>query len=1141
MIAGLSGSLVSRQFAEHGLEAAFGGRLGEGDRDRGRRELRAWGRARASLLGPASSLRTLLDRGAAPLMAILGYEIGGLEGGVGDGSAHVPLAAPGGASAGLLVCPWGVDPDRLWRDAVREGIRLDARWSFVFNGVSLRLVDAARTFARRHVEIDLDLAAGDDRLFAVLWGALHARALAPAPGPAGLGPALADLIVEASDAHRARVRASLGEGVRSSILELLNAAVPRRRRTGGLPVLAAGPALLEQALVVIYRILFLLFAEARGLVPVWHPLYRGSYSVHTLARQAGRNPDARGLWEALEAITRLAGRGCEAGDLKVTPFNGRLFSRSATVGLDDRPRRRRRRRRAPDPRDRSLGRVLVTLTTRKTGDAGRERISYADLGVEQLGAVYERVLDYAPAQDEAGIRLEPAGRRKCTGSFYTPRALTRYLVRRTLHPLVEGATPQAILSLRVLDPAMGSGAFLVEACRYLASAYEAALVRAGERSAGDITPEDRAGFRRAVAQRCLYGVDRNRMAVQLGRLSLWLATLAADRPLTFLDHNLRAGDSLVGASVEDMLRQPPPTGGGAKAGRLPLFDATALEAAVGRTIAPRARIATEPGDDLPAVRAKERLHAGLTSDRAPLARWRSIADLWCAAAFWPARSRPPRAGEFWALADRLLGRHSALAASLAAPRLAEAWRIATARGFFHWRLEFPEAFHDESGVALSRPGFDAVIGNPPWEMLRVDHGPAAGRSEARDEAAGLKRFVRSSGLYRLVGDGHANLYQLFLERALALARRGGRVGLVLPFGLAIDRGSAALRGALLAGCDTDSVVSFDNREAVFPIHRSYRFLLVTTTVGGETGGARCRFGERSADALDSLPEAGGDGRAFPIRLSRAGIERIGGAGLVVPELRGPIDLAIAEKASALARPLGDAAGWGARFGRELNATDDREHFGPPGSGLPIIEGKLIRPFAVDVAGARRSVPAATAGRLLDRARTFGRARLAFRDVASATNERSLIAAILPAGVVTTHTLVCLKTPLDASDERVLCALLNSLAVNYLVRQRMGTHVTATIAEALPVPRPAWGTAAYAALDECAARLAAAPGDGAAEARLEATAASLYELTADEMAHVLATFPLVEVARREAAMAEYGRKSRPGGRELALSWFRQSAP
>src|SRR4029079_4788838 len=148
-----------------------------------------------------------------------------------------------------------------------------------------------------------------------------------------------------------------------------------------------------------------------------------------------------------------------------------------------------------------------------------------------------------------------------------------FMVRRALAPLVHERGPEEILALRVVDPAMGSGAFLVAACRYLASAYEAALIRSSGLSASDCDEHDRAGFRRAVAQRCLFGVDINPMAVQLGRLSLWLATLPRGRPLPFFDHHLRAPNSLAGASLEDILRQPP-SGSGLRrrAAHLPLFD-----------------------------------------------------------------------------------------------------------------------------------------------------------------------------------------------------------------------------------------------------------------------------------------------------------------------------------------------------------------------------------------------------------------------------------------------------------------------------------------------------------------------------------------------------------------------------------------
>jgi type I restriction-modification system DNA methylase subunit len=242
------------------------------------------------------------------------------------------------------------------------------------------------------------------------------------------------------------------------------------------------------------------------------------------------------LWEALQAISRLAHAGCKAGDLTVTAFNGRLFSpRHAPLA---------ERRSVADTVVRD---VLLSLATEAT-PYGRRRISYHDLGVEQLGSVYERVLEYEPSQHGAAAALSRTStQRKATGSFYTPQALTEFLVRRTLAPLVGARSSDEILRLRILDPAMGSGAFLVSACRYLAECCEHAQVRDGQWNAEANIVTARATLRRQVAERCLYGVDLNPTAVQLARLSLWLTTLAADRPLTFLDHHLATGNSLIGA------------------------------------------------------------------------------------------------------------------------------------------------------------------------------------------------------------------------------------------------------------------------------------------------------------------------------------------------------------------------------------------------------------------------------------------------------------------------------------------------------------------------------------------------------------------------------------------------------------------
>ncbi len=185
---------------------------------------------------------------------------------------------------------------------------------------------------------------------------------------------------------------------------------------------------------MVYRVLFLLFAEARGLVPVWHETYREAYTIDALCRRIGEQPRAPGLWAALQAISRMAHSGCRAGDLEVTAFNGRLFSPAHAPLVEQ--------RRVPDAVARS---VVMALATAESGSS-RSRIAYHDLGVEQLGSVYEQVLEYELDQSAPAFSLRPTStERKTSGSFYTPRAVTEFLVRRTLQPLVEGRSAEEIL------------------------------------------------------------------------------------------------------------------------------------------------------------------------------------------------------------------------------------------------------------------------------------------------------------------------------------------------------------------------------------------------------------------------------------------------------------------------------------------------------------------------------------------------------------------------------------------------------------------------------------------------------------------------------------------------------------------------
>jgi Eco57I restriction-modification methylase len=1132
MLPGLNGHLVSEYFLERELLAtgsvlpitSGGARDPRHAEDAGavRRRLALWRRS-GDWLGPATSVRALFEAAAAPLVEALSFDrpaaIERLD------RILIATIRASGHPVLLVVAPWGDRLDPHWRVAVTHAMRRSASWTLLFNGTHLRIVDAGRLYARRFLEFDVDLAIDDERTCAAFWSLLHASAYAAA---AGSDRTPLHAIVEASELHASAVSKSLRDGVLAASADVLGALLRPAGRGRGITQPLDNT--FEQALTIVYRILFLLFAEARGLVPLWHPVYRESYSVESLRSAAERPQPAVGLWDALRAIARLAHSGCRAGDLRVTPFNGRLFAPARTPlaerrGLDDEAARR----------------AVLALSTRPAPDrAGRERIAYRDLGVEQLGAVYETLLDYEPRllpdqrTDAVGrVRvtlMRGSGIRKATGSFYTPQPIADYLVRRTLGPLVREAAPERILQLRIVDPAMGSGAFLVSACRYLAEAYEAALVRTGAYHGSDFGGREREATRRAIAERCLYGVDVNPMAVQLARLSLWLATLAADRPLTFLDHHLQTGDSLLGAWLSS-LRRPPIPGRGRRARQnasaRPLFDDDDIAEALRAALPIRFSLEETPGDTIDQVRAKESALAALGRRDGRLARWKQVADLWCAVWFATSSAAVPPSS-FSALSDLILTGSGALSSRLAEPYLQVAATIARSHRLFHWELEFPEAFFGADGTRRQDAGFDAVIGNPPWDMLRADAGSADARVRSRSDVSAVVRFTRDAGVYTAQSDGHANRYQLFVERAMALTKHGGRIGLVLPAGLAIDHGSGPLRKQLLRTCAVDALVGFENHRGVFPIHRGVRFLLLTGSSGAPTRSIACRLGERDPASLETLGDEPADSSPwFPVRLTPALLRRLSGDELAIPDIRAPIDLAIAERAASLFSPLGSDTGWRARFGRELNATDDRAHFTSPGAGLPVVEGKQIEPFRVDMDTARFGIPARNAARLLDAGR-YERSRLAYRDVASATNRLTLLAAILPPRCVSTHTVFCLRTPLSLVDQHFLCGLFNSFIVNYLVRLRVNTHVTTAVVEGLPIPRRQAGPGAcreVAAL----ARVLARRADATASARLQALIAGLYQVSVAEFAHVLTTFPLIAKEEREAALrvfaTETGRPQR----------------
>lgn len=983
--------------------------------------------------GPATGARTVFDLVAAPLFARLGFQARDLAPAPGGLAAR--LLTPRGRSVALYVLPWrgwAARPPALWRDAVALARDAGADWCLILAPPSLSLVPARGHASRRALDFTFPDAL-ESRAAALLTTLGHASAF---------DGRLDDWLADAARFH-ARLHTDLQHGVVEA-LHALTRVLHRRR---------SSPTAFDEALTLVYRVLFLLFAESRALVPVHHPIYREAYTITTLCADAMRG-GTLGLWDALAAITTLSRTGGAVDSLRVFPFNGQLFARRAAPSLEDdrgatRPTRRSR------ARDHALRHTLLALGTRQD-PAGRMLLNYADLGVEQLGAVYERVLDVNPDAMTSG---EPGRRtpgrhsdvRKDTGTFYTPQSIADLTVRRTLGPLVDGMAADRLLSLRIVDPAMGSGAFLVAALRYLTDAYERAVVREGRYAPVEIDDAARAEFRRAIAQRCLYGVDSNPVAVQVARLSLWLATLAHGKPLSFLDHRLRVGNSLLGTTPAAMRRPV-----SARDHAMPLFDDAdqRLHATMREIAEPLARLASQADTTVQVVREKEREWARVTANRGRAACWRSAMHLWCARWFWHEPAAAPAPAELTAAIDTLTGGADRLGGGHVDRWSAQARAAADTHRFFHWPLEFADAFYDDAGCPRESGGFDAVIGNPPWEMIRRDR-RSGRRGSGRDP---LVSFIRESGLFPHCRTGHVNLYQPFVDRALQLLGPSGRLGLVLPWGFAVDDGSASLRRALVDAGGLDTIIGFDNARGLFPIHRGLRFCVVVARAAPDAGpgcGTRARFGVTTEEQADAIPEAGhaGEEITVPIRLDRRDLAIVGGPLRRIPDLRRPDDLDWLKRLHRFP-VLGASDGWGLTFGRELNATEDAHLFRERAAGrggLPVVEGKHIAPFVCDTKACSHVInPRDAAHRLRDR--RFERPRLAYRDVSGVGNTYALVAAVIPAGAVTTHTLFCLRTPLPIDQQLYLCGLFNSPVLDRLVRLLMGSHVTTSLIGQVPVPR-----------------------------------------------------------------------------------------
>lgn len=601
--------------------------------------------------------------------------------------------------------------------------------------------------------------------------------------------------------------------------------------------------LYEGLLTVLMRLVFVLYAEDRDLLPSLpgaraREIYETSYSVRglyaRLTEDATLNPDTmderRGGWGGLLALFRMIHKGHRTGFVQAR--GGKLFDPDefpfleGRAAQDDAPR-------ILHVSDGCLLRILEGLMTIKLRGQNRERLSYRTLDVEQIGSVYETVMGFTveaatsrvlaikagknnktpvfvaldellakkgkerikslkedagraltaaqakPVEEAKTIEdlaaaldnivdergspkkriaaagtpiLQPTGERRRTGSHYTPRSLTGPIVKHALEPafarLGPDATPEQVLDLKVCDPAMGSGAFLVEACRAIGERLVKAWdTHKDKRPTIPADEDEELHARRLVAQRCLYGVDKNPRAVDLARLSLWLATLARDHEFTFLDHALKCGDSLVGLTPEQIAAANWDT---SKPG-LPLLRPLVAER-VAEADRARAEIRSAPDDTMRAI--QEQRHKHVETRLSPV---RLLGDAVIAAFFAAdkakAREKARADAESW-FSGRP-ARWDLLEASTARLRDGE-----NAVPPFHWAVEFPEVFKRENG------GFDAIVGNPPF----AGKNPIIGGNR--------KNYLPWLQTLHAGAHGNADLVAHFFRRAFGLLRQGGVFGLI---------------------------------------------------------------------------------------------------------------------------------------------------------------------------------------------------------------------------------------------------------------------------------------------------------------------------------------------------------------------------
>ena len=861
------------------------------------------------------------------------------------------------------------------------------RWGILTNGSVWRLYDQkTRPRATAFYEADLQaLLTADDqdglRAFHLLF---RRSAFLRRPGAAAT---FLETALDEGRRYEQRVAQSLAgvvfERVFPSLLQALADATDQ-------PM----PRIREAALIFLYRLLFVLYAEDRGLLPVDDSRY-DDYGLRKrvrddvaqrVARQDTFSGAASSYYDHLDTLFRLIDRGDPS--IGLPPYNGGLFTAAAAPLLNQ--------VRLPDD---VIAAVVHDLShTQTEGQPGY--VNYRDMSVQQLGSIYERLLEQEPVRGPDGqvhIRPNPYAR-KDSGSFYTPQDLVDLIVDQTLKPLVDERLAafeararelrgdrrpradrraelsrldpaQAVLDLKVLDPAMGSGHFLVSAVDFLTDyiadliefapavadwldeddAYHSPLLdrvaairadilhRAAESgwTVNEAQLTDQAIIRRLVLKRCIYGVDKNPLTVELAKVSLWLHSFTVGAPLSFLDHHLRCGDSLVGLRIADAREE-------LRRLNVPMFVASALQGVenaaqgmrqieqlsdadvaevhqseslfqavesatadlrgfldtlgglrwltAGMKVGQRAQfespltetLAANPTQAFPLL-----THGSSTADLSPLPAGEAQSLPRTRSGCEGSSAQPPPAAEAASSSLSPLTSHSSSLSPSPSPAftnlLREAKSIAKEESFLHWEAAFPGVWRHWQNQ-IPDGGFDAVIGNPPWDRIKLQEvewfatrdphlaraPTAAARREgirllrqmdeplaeafdqAKARADRLGQVIRASGHFPLLGGGDINLYSLFVERSLRLVKPGGLVGLLTPSGIYADKTAARFFKSISTTGRVAGIYDFENKKIFFKdIHASFKFCALI--VGGterKFSETRCAFFLHDTDTKD---------------------------------------------------------------------------------------------------------------------------------------------------------------------------------------------------------------------------------------------------------------------------------------------------